>query len=115
DHELKLPLKPDITIRKAGIVVAVIDAKYKPLASTSFPNADAYQMLAYCIRYGLPEGTLVYAQDERGGQRDHEIRNAGITVRVRSLDLAASHGEVLDQVSRLADELISTDREFAVV
>jgi len=115
DHERALPLKPDMTIRTAGHVVAVIDAKYKPLASASFPNADAYQMLAYCIRYGLAEGTLVYAQDESGGRRDHEIHNAGITVRVRSLDLAASHSEVLDQVSRLADELIAADEEFAVV
>lgn len=114
DRERGLPLKPDITIRRAGVTVAVVDAKYKPLASASFPNADAYQMLAYCIRYGLDQGTLVYAQDDRGGRRDHEIHNAGVTVHVRSLDLAASHGEVMAQVARLADELVDGARVHAV-
>lgn len=110
----KLPLKPDIAIRRSGRVVAVVDAKYKPLTSTSFPNADAYQMLAYCIRYGLTEGTLVYAQDDRGGPRNHEIHNVGIEVRVRSLNLAATSDELLGQVARLADELIPPVGTFAV-
>lgn len=41
---------------------AVADAKYKAERPQGFPDADLYQMLAYCTALGLPEGRLVYAK-----------------------------------------------------
>ena len=40
-----------------------------------FPNADAYQMLAYCTGFELPQGFLVYARDTQQRSRLHHIDN----------------------------------------
>ena len=49
--------------------VAVFDAKYKlEGASSGYPNADAYQMLAYCTALRRHQGFLVYAKDS--GERE---------------------------------------------
>lgn len=63
DRERALRLIPDITWWHHGRVRAIIDAKYKRLADARFPNADAYQMLAYCTGFALPQGYLIYARD----------------------------------------------------
>ena len=41
---------------------AVIDAKYKAEKPAGYPNADLYQMLAYCTALRLSDGHLVYAK-----------------------------------------------------
>jgi 5-methylcytosine-specific restriction enzyme subunit McrC len=64
-------LKPDILVRRAGRVAAVIDAKYKRLVSTrerpeGVDPADLYQLVAYLSRYassGAAAGALVYPRD----------------------------------------------------
>jgi 5-methylcytosine-specific restriction enzyme subunit McrC len=106
DQERRLQLKPDITLWRGGRCVAVIDAKYKPLTTPGFPNADAYQMLAYCTAYGLHRGTLVYAKDALGDRRRHTIDAADVTIDVKALDVARPHGEVLAQVDALANDII---------
>jgi 5-methylcytosine-specific restriction endonuclease McrBC regulatory subunit McrC len=45
-----------------GSAVAVIDAKYKAEKPAGYPNADLYQLLAYCTILGLRSGHLVYAK-----------------------------------------------------
>lgn len=57
-------IKPDLVWRRGGRVRAVFDAKYKIIRNDVFPNADVYQMLAYCIRHNVAEGHLVYAEGE---------------------------------------------------
>jgi len=47
----------------------VVDAKYKAEKPSGFPNAGVYQMLAYCLRLGLPEGHLVNAVRPARGRR----------------------------------------------
>ncbi len=47
DAERTLKLIPDVTWWKGSQCVAVLDAKYKRVIDHRFPNADAYQMLAY--------------------------------------------------------------------
>ena len=42
--------------------LAVADAKYKALELRGMPNADAYQMLAYCTALTLDRGFLVTRQ-----------------------------------------------------
>jgi 5-methylcytosine-specific restriction enzyme subunit McrC len=101
DHERDIPLRPDITVWRAGRCVAVLDAKYKRLADDRFPNADAYQMLAYCTGFGLESGTLVYAHDNAEHDRTHELIG-GTTIHVRTVDVEAPRGELLRQVDALA-------------
>jgi 5-methylcytosine-specific restriction enzyme subunit McrC len=101
----RLRLKPDITWWHAGTCQAVIDAKYKALEVSGIPNADAYQMLAYCIAFGLDSGYLVYARDAGQEPLDHVIRGSEITIHVRSIDVECEPADVLAQVDALAYEL----------
>jgi len=49
------PTGPGADPRRPG---AVVDAKYKAERASGFPNADLYQMLAYCTALGLRDGHL---------------------------------------------------------
>lgn len=104
DEDKNLVLKPDIIWRHQGRWRAVIDAKYKALAS-SIPNADAYQMLAYCTAFKLKQGHLVYAKEAGRDPVSHSIRNTDVTIHVRAIDLEQTPAQVLEQVGQLADEI----------
>ncbi|MEU8050949.1 McrC family protein [Micromonospora haikouensis] len=101
DDRRRLELRPDIVWRRgrAG-VSAVVDAKYK--ADTA--REDAYQMLAYCVAYGLSRGHLVYAFGEHPPAR-HVVRNAGVEIVCHTLDLAAEPAQLLARIRVLADEV----------
>ncbi len=91
--------------RAAGRPVAVVDAKYKAEKPAGFPNADVYQMLAYCTRLGLPTGWLVYAKGNEAGAT-HEVLGAGVEVRARVLDLALPPSGLVAQVDALAAQIV---------
>lgn len=102
-----LKMNPDILWIRAGLPLAVIDAKYKLVKNDNYPNADAYQMLAYCTRLGLRRGFLVYADLSGGTRSAATIRNAGIELHTTSIcldgsidDLKASVDDVVQLVSR---------------
>jgi 5-methylcytosine-specific restriction enzyme subunit McrC len=106
DTEKGLKIKPDITWWRNERCVAVVDAKYKSLSrGESIPNADAYQMLAYCIALSVPRGFLIYAKDERERSRTYTIRRHGYVVEVRVVDLESVPSEVLTQVDGIAEEI----------
>ena len=65
DQAGQVPLRPDIVWKIGGTTAAVIDAKYKAEKPAGYPNADLYQLLAYCTILGLPVGHLVYAPRQR--------------------------------------------------
>jgi 5-methylcytosine-specific restriction enzyme subunit McrC len=58
---------------------AVDDAKYKALRPKTYPNADLYQMLAYCTVLELPIGRPVYAAGEEEPAR-HAVRQSAISI-----------------------------------
>jgi 5-methylcytosine-specific restriction enzyme subunit McrC len=105
DRERLILLRPDITLWRAGRCIGVVDAKYKRLADERFPNADAYQMLAYCSGFGLRDGTLVYAHDPDEAERTHHLVG-GTTISVRTVDVEAEPDKLLRQVDALATALI---------
>lgn len=80
--------------------------KYKQLIDARFPNADAYQMLAYCAGLGQRRGFLIYARDAEQRSRTHRIRDGRATIEVRAIDLEAAPDEVLTQVGCLALEVV---------
>jgi 5-methylcytosine-specific restriction enzyme subunit McrC len=102
DLQNRIRLIPDLTWWKGGVCRAVIDAKYKPLTDQRFPNADAYQMLAYCTALGLDRGYLVYAKDTGEAERNHSIKNASKVIHVRAIDVEQRPADVLAQVEALA-------------
>jgi 5-methylcytosine-specific restriction enzyme subunit McrC len=107
-HHLDLdglvPVVPDLVWHRDGAPAAVVDAKYKAEKPSGFPQADLYQMLAYCTVLGLPIGHLVYAKGNEEPAR-HVVCNAGIEIRCHALDLAQPPSTLLQQISGVAADL----------
>lgn len=101
DEADEIRLEPDLMWLDGREPVFVGDAKYKRTDNRAVPNADLYQMLAYCVAAGLPSGLLVYAQGEDEPAR-HLVRNANVTIEVEALDLDGEPEAVLASVARLA-------------
>lgn len=113
DDERQVPMRPDLLCRKDGVPVAVIDAKYKAERYDGFPNADLYQMLAYCTALGLGEGHLVYAKGNEPVSV-HTVRRSGIVIHCHALDLALWPADLLKQIDGLAVQCSSTTIEKGV-
>ncbi|WP_424810265.1 McrC family protein [Rhodococcus sp. 27YEA15] len=99
-------IEPDLTwYDPGGKPVAVIDAKYKSVATgKTGPNADMYQLTAYCTALGLREGHLIYA---KGDTESHavDIVGADITIYCHALDLTTPPAVLLASVDTLIDEI----------
>lgn len=105
DDAREITMRPDIVwyapgSERPGVVV---DAKYKAEKPSGFPNADLYQMLAYCTRLGLPVGHLVYAAGSEGA-RTHCL-HGGVQIVQHVLDLDAEPEHILSRTRRLAAEM----------
>ncbi len=93
----------DIVHQRAGHAPLVFDAKYKYAdAGGRYPNADHYQMLAYCTALQAPVAWLVYAQGDAGMQ-ERRIVNTGITIMEYPLDLRVEPRNLLVQIDDLVD------------
>lgn len=102
DDDRTIPMKPDVVHVVRGRPAAVFDAKYKLESATSgYPNADAYQMLAYCTALHLHVGWLVYAHGTSPPGR-RRVRNTEIDIVLFPLDLAATPKEILVSIDTLA-------------
>ena len=103
DEAGRVRLFPDLMWRSGRMrePIFVGDAKYKRIVPSGWPNADIYQMLAYCTAANLPSGLLVYAAGEEA-EAVHEIKHAGKRVEVATLDLTGTPDEMLAEVGRLA-------------
>jgi 5-methylcytosine-specific restriction enzyme subunit McrC len=106
DQAGQVVLRPDIVWKIRGSAVAVIDAKYKAEKPAGYPNADLYQLLAYCTVFGLPEGHLVYAKGNEIPAR-HVIRQAGIEIFCHAVDLSQPPDGLIDQMHGLARKIAS--------
>ncbi|MGH3305937.1 MAG: McrC family protein [Streptosporangiaceae bacterium] len=104
DEAKRVSLRPDVVWYLRGVPAAVADAKYKAESPAGYPNADLYQMLAYCTALELPCGHLIYAKGAGDAVR-HEIRQAGVEIIGHALDLDSDPATLLGQVSNLADRL----------
>ena len=82
----RVTLKPDVVIYRVHGVNIMIDAKYKRTGfdeeteedRTKARNADIYQMMAYCVGYGVRNAVLIYP--EKTERECIEIRQNGIDV-----------------------------------
>lgn len=110
DEDQAIELRPDITWWAGGRSRAVIDAKYKRTTSADFPNADAYQMLAYCTRLGLADGHLVYADLDGSQPAVRTIENAGVRIHVHEFDISGEPAETDAMTKRLAVALSATSQ-----
>lgn len=98
-------MKPDITWWCRGRCNAVIDAKYKRTTSKDYPNADGYQMLAYCTRLGLRRGWLVYADLGEEASETTIVRGLGTEIVVRAVNIGGTIEQLEAGVAKLAREI----------
>src|SRR5205823_5931867 len=84
-----IPMRPDVTIDRAGRPVLVLDAKWKRLPRTTLVTPDVYQVLAYCGALGVARAVLVYPGR---GRRvwDYEFPHGDVRLTVRTLDVAGT-------------------------
>lgn len=105
DEAAEVAMRPDLVWQRAGQPVVVVDAKYKQERPSGYPDADLYQMLAYCTALGLPRGHLVYAAGTALPAR-HVVRHARVEIHCHALDLSRSPAEILARLARIGDELL---------
>ncbi|WP_405796190.1 McrC family protein [Streptomyces sp. NBC_01506] len=95
-------MRPDLVwYADQGSPRAVADAKYKAEKPEGFPDADLYQMLAYCTALGLSDGHLVYARGYEPSAT-HRVRHAGIRIHQHALALERSPEQLLTAISTIA-------------
>lgn len=101
DESRLVPMRPDLLWLRGATASAVVDAKYKAEKPSGFPQADLYQLLAYCTVLGLDHGHLVYA---RGNEEvaSHRVVGTDVTIHCHTLDLALEPRLLLDEVDGLA-------------
>ena len=107
DEAAQVVLKPDIVWTVRGSVAAVVDAKYKAEKPTGYPNADLYQLLAYCTILGLANGHLVYAKGNEEPAR-YVVRRSGVEIFCHAVDLSLAPNMLVSQMHELARTIVST-------
>lgn len=113
DEARTVAMRPDFVWSRGGAPLVVADMKYKAEKPAGFPNADLYQLLAYCTVMGLSEGHLIYAQ---GAEEPaiHDIAGADVWVHAHALDLDQPPGVLLEQVRELARRLAGATAQSAI-
>ncbi len=103
DVDREVRIRPDYVWLRGGPKI-VADAKYKAEKPAGFPQADLYQLLAYCTVLGLSEGHLIYA---RGNEepRVHGIAGTNVRLHCHTLDLTDTPQGLLRQVAEKAEAM----------
>jgi 5-methylcytosine-specific restriction enzyme subunit McrC len=101
DEAGQVLLRPDIVWKLRGTARAVVDAKYKAETPAGYPNADLYQLLAYCTVLGLRRGHLVYAKGS-AEPAHHVVRRSGIEIICHAIDLDTEPALLLARMNDLA-------------
>lgn len=71
------------------------------------PDADLYQLLAWCTTLGLDTGHLFYAKGNEP-RAEHTVRNAGIRIVQQALDLDQPPEPLLADVTSIAADIALT-------
>lgn len=103
--------KPDILIRRNGVVAHVIDTKWKRISSRiddpkqGVSQSDVYQMMAYAQLYQAPRLTLLYPHHPGLGVNElvharHRITGHETVLETASIDVA-NGGNIVDRLRSL--------------
>jgi 5-methylcytosine-specific restriction enzyme subunit McrC len=104
-----IEIRPDVVIRDGLTVAAIVDAKYKKDAAGP-KNPDTYQVITYGTVLECPRTYLLYPQTEVDSEHDIPVKNSGIVVRTRRVDISAS--DCVQKAEAVARAIIS-EREPA--
>lgn len=115
DRDQQVTIRPDLVWYAGGRgPSAVIDAKYKAEKPGGFPDADLYQLLAYCTALRLPVGHLVYAKGNEQG-RTHVVPGAEVMICAHTLDLSQPPTRLLAQMDDLCARIIDSSTATGVL
>lgn len=106
DRDGHVQIRPDLVWRHEGRVRAVFDAKYKAEKPAGYPNADIYQMLAYCIRHELRTGHLIYAAGNEVPAR-YVVSQAGVEIVCHAIALDRSDADIARQIDGIVAQAMS--------
>lgn len=110
DTAHRVHLKPDLVrFGRGGAPQAVVDAKYKAQSVAGYPNADLYQLLAYCTALQLSQGHLVYAEGDTPSTRV-QVAHADISIYQHAVDLTKPPRALLGQIAELAARIAAPHR-----
>ncbi|MBG0824924.1 restriction endonuclease [Planomonospora sp. ID91781] len=109
DEALAVRMKPDLVWMRRGEPAAVVDAKYKREKQAGYPDADLYQMLAYCTALRLPRGHLVYAKGNADAAR-HVVRHTGVEIVCHALDLTRPSDVILSHIRHIVTDMAGSQR-----
>lgn len=102
DAERGVRMHIDVVHVVSGTPRIIADAKYKIESDTgSYPNADHYQMLAYCTALQVPVAWLVYASGSTGPVT-RRVRHTGVEIVEYPLQLEVPPAALLSQITQLA-------------
>ncbi|MER0241728.1 restriction endonuclease [Streptomyces sp. HSW2009] len=111
DENDEIRMKPDVVLYGSdGSPCAVADAKYKAEKRSGFPDADLYQMLAYCTALRLSEGHLIYAKGN-AVHTTHRVRGSGVVIHQHALDLDQPPERLLSAIASLSRRLAPRDQQ----
>lgn len=108
DLERLIPIRPDLVFRgPRGEVLYVGDAKYKLSSDGLGRSSDYFQLHAYCTRFGLSDGVLIYGTEEAETRWPRSIVTAGdgVTLRTLRLPLMGAPVELQAALRRLAESI----------
>ena len=97
----KIEIRPDLSWWHRGECEGVADVKYKSLSLSELPNADVYQVLAYCVAHRVPKGFLIYAAGNES-PAIHHVRNFDVDIEVVALNLDLRPAALLASLDHLA-------------
>lgn len=98
----RIRMAVDIVHSVRGAPAMVFDAKYKAASvADGYPNADYYQMLAYCTALTVPTAWLIYAGP--GQARTRRVTNSSVSIVEFPLDISQAPAALLARVKALAE------------
>jgi 5-methylcytosine-specific restriction enzyme subunit McrC len=109
-EEEKISMRPDLVIRRDGRAVLAADCKYKRTEAEAYKNHDYYQILAYCIATGVKQGMLIYPLDAMATDDIVQIRNTGIAIEQKTINLGLPFKQFQQECGHFAGEVLSWRR-----
>jgi 5-methylcytosine-specific restriction endonuclease McrBC regulatory subunit McrC len=87
--------------------VLAADCKYKRTESEAYKNHDYYQILSYCIATGVKHGMLIYPLDAVATDDIVQIRNTGIAIEQKTINLGLPFKQFQQECEHFAGEVLS--------
>jgi 5-methylcytosine-specific restriction enzyme subunit McrC len=113
DVDEQVLMRPDLVFRdRRGDVVLVGDVKYKLTDEGFGRTSDYFQLLAYCTRYDVQDGVLLYATvDGETPPTRITVEHAGVRLHTLAVQLSGGPFEIVHEIARIAATLAAFGSE----